>query len=98
MTASPTSLEPPLFFVPIKVRLKVTAEIKSALEKFPLSPNQTLTPQPNGFIVESEMTVSSELIHWIYASGRDVQVLAPLQLREVVRNSISSALNEYRLV
>lgn len=98
MAELPTSIETPLFFAPIKVRLKVTSEVKSALERFPLSTNQTLTPQPNGFIVESEMTVSSELIHWIYASGRDVQVLAPLQLREVIRNGISSALNEYRLV
>jgi len=50
------------------------------------------------FIAETEIPITSELIHWIYASSNDMEVLSPLQLREIIRIGISSALEQYRLV
>ena len=98
MSTPAKEFESAIFLTPTNVRLKVTAEVMAALEKSPLSNNQILLQHSDGFIVESEMSITANLIHWIYASGCDVQVLAPLQLRELIRNGISSALNEYRLV
>lgn len=85
-------------FSPLKIRLKVAPAVKAALERFPLSNDQVLREERGAFIAETEMSITPDLIHWIYASSNDVEVLAPLQLREIVRIGISSALEQYRLV
>lgn len=98
MNESSIDSTPSISFSPLKIRLKVTPSVKAALEKFPLSTDQTIKEERGAFIAESEMLITSDLIHWIYASGNDVEVLAPLQLREIIRIGISSALEQYRLV
>lgn len=95
-----SSIEPTtsISFSPLKIRLKVAPAVKAALERFPLSNDQVLREERGAFIAETEMSITPDLIHWIYASSNDVEVLAPLQLREIVRIGISSALEQYRLV
>jgi predicted DNA-binding transcriptional regulator YafY len=98
MNESSIDSTPSISFSPLKIRLKVTPHVKTALEKFPLSTDQIIKEERGAFIAEGEMLITPDLIHWIYASGNDVEVLAPLQLREIIRIGISSALEQYRLV
>jgi predicted DNA-binding transcriptional regulator YafY len=98
MNESSIEPSPSISFSPLKIRLKVTPSVKAALERFPLSNDQTIKEERGAFIAETEMLITPDLIHWIYASSNDVEVLAPLQLREIVRTGISSALEQYRLV
>jgi len=85
-------------FYPIKVKLRVPLKVKESLDKFPLSENQKISPDSEYFIAEFTLPITQDLIHWIYSLGSDVVVLAPTQLREFMRNKISSTLHEYRLV
>jgi len=89
---------PLISFYPIKVRLRVPLKVKESLDQFPLAEDQKISPENEYFIAEFTLQITQDLIHWIYSLGSDVVVLAPTQLREFVRNEISSTLHEYRLV
>lgn len=89
---------PLISFNPVKVRLRVPMKVKESLEKFPLTEDQIISPDNEYFNAEFTIHITQDLIHWIYSLGSDVVVLAPSQLREYVRNEISSTLHEYRLV
>jgi predicted DNA-binding transcriptional regulator YafY len=89
---------PLISFYPIKVRLRVPLKVKESLDQFPLAEDQKISPEKEYFIAEFTLQITQDLIHWIYSLGSDVVVLAPTQLREFVRNEISSTLHEYRLV
>ena len=98
MNESSIDSTPSISFSPLKIRLKITPSVKAALEKFPLSNDQTIKEERGTLIAETEILITPDLIHWIYACTNDVEVLAPLQLREIIRTGISSALEQYRLV
>jgi predicted DNA-binding transcriptional regulator YafY len=98
MNESSIDSTPSISFSSLKIRLKITPSVKAALERFPLSNDQTIKEERGTFIAETEMQITPDFIHWIYASSNDVEVLAPLQLREIIRIGISSALEQYRLV
>ena len=87
----------PLSLGPIPIRLRVGSVAKAALETMPYQIQSEPSGDEKSWTVSFDAVVTQDLLHWIYAASSDVEVLAPLSLREVVRQGISSALNQYRL-
>ena len=80
------------------VKLRMTPQLRLALEKYPMAAEQTISEEAGSLIVTAQLVVNADFLHWIFALGSDVEVLMPLQLRELVRSGISSALDQYRIV
>lgn len=81
------------------VRLRITGEMGELLAERQFHPQQTIKKRTTGF--EISFPVSSagrrpfyNLIQWILSMGRDVEILAPVQLKELVYEEILAMKNK----
>lgn len=83
---------------PIRIELSVTPYLATVLRETPLSPTQAISePNTNGrHIVEAEVRDTWQLRWWILGHGKDVEVLAPRELRETIGQELQDATKNYQ--
>lgn len=79
--------------------LKLVARVDQALARYltesPLSANQKLKPLDIGFELSASVVGSWQLDWWILSQGSAITVVAPIDLRQRIRNAHFEALNRY---
>jgi predicted DNA-binding transcriptional regulator YafY len=75
------------------IRLHITGDMAELLEDRIFHPQQTVRKRQSGFEISFPVSASGNrpffhIIQWILSMGRDVEVLAPEQLKELVREEI----------
>ncbi len=81
------------------LKLRITSWMADHLDETPLSDSQSMSTDevnPDRFILEAKVLDSMQLRRWILSQGEGLVVLEPVQLRDWVRESMQSVLNEYR--
>lgn len=76
---------PPEYYgKPVELRLRINSGTQNWISETPLSNNQRISPGEDGALLEATVSLSEELAYWILSMGDNVEVLAPLFLRERV--------------
>jgi predicted DNA-binding transcriptional regulator YafY len=75
------------------IRLHITGDMAELLEDRIFHPQQTIRKRQSGFEISFPVSASGNrpffhIIQWILSMGRDVDVLAPEQLKQLVREEI----------
>ncbi len=75
------------------VRLIITGNMGELMAERQFHPQQSVTPAKGGFEIRFPVSAAGKrpfynVIQWILSMGRDVEILAPQQLRELVRDEI----------
>lgn len=82
--------------VPQKILLKVEASLWPYIETKPLHGSQKLKEKGSEYsLIELSLILNYELEALIFSFGERLEVLEPLQLRENLRNRLSSLLDKY---
>lgn len=74
--------------IPQKVVLKTTVKQGQYLESQPLHHSQRVSYSNDHCEIELEVLLTYELIHYILSCGKEVEVLAPKKLRQIVINEV----------
>lgn len=74
--------------LPTKVILKTTAKQGQYLESQPLHHSQIIEYENDGCIVQLEVLLTYELIHYVLSCGKDVEVISPKKLRQIIIDEI----------
>jgi len=72
----------------IAIRMRVSNALAAVLTETPLSSDQELAPEGDGYLVAAEVHDSWQLEWWLLSQGEVVEVLAPIQLRQRLKARI----------
>lgn len=79
-----------------QVVLALTDSLARALAETPLSDDMRLSPLPDGrWRLEARLPLTWTLERWLLGQGADVEVLAPAELRQQVRERLDAAQARY---
>jgi predicted DNA-binding transcriptional regulator YafY len=81
----------------IKLQMRVTNELADILVETPLSADQELAPEGDGYLVTAEVHDSWQLEWWLLSQGGAVQVISPLHLRHRLKAQIRKMCMAYRI-
>ncbi|MEY4593140.1 MAG: hypothetical protein RIR18_2035 [Pseudomonadota bacterium] len=82
----------------VSLVLRFSQAAGSHLYETPLSSNQSITSDPDGWLrVTATVPESKQLIWWILGFGADVEVLEPHSLRQHIANVLNNAAGNYGL-
>lgn len=80
----------------VTVRLRFNEIAIRNLQEVPLRAPHTISQNPDGsFTLEAELKPNRELMTWVLYYGANVEVLAPPDFRERVRDELRAALSAY---
>jgi predicted DNA-binding transcriptional regulator YafY len=74
--------------IPKKVILKTSTKQGQYLESQPLHHSQKIKYQEDGCLVELEVLLTYELIHFVLSCGKEVEVISPKKLRQIIIDEI----------
>jgi predicted DNA-binding transcriptional regulator YafY len=80
----------------IDLELRVSAQLATYLVETPLSGDQTLVPDGDGFMLKAHVQDTWQLRWWLLSQGDQIEVCAPQILRQSVLDRLTCALNIYR--
>jgi predicted DNA-binding transcriptional regulator YafY len=82
---------------PIHLELRCTEDVAAFLAETPLAADQTLTPEPDGWVRLTATVNDTRQLHWwLLGQGDGVEVYAPENLRLKISNSLEEALGQYQ--
>lgn len=81
----------------INVILRITKGLAEVLTETPLSLNQEILAEGNGFLLKAYIHDSWQLNWWILSQGAAVKVIEPPSLRKLVKDELFSAMSSYEL-
>lgn len=81
----------------ITVRMRVTNALAEILAETPLSINQWLFPESNGYVAIAEVHDSWQLEWWLLSQGGAVEVIEPAQLRHRIMLRINEMCLAYQI-
>ncbi|MFC4656222.1 helix-turn-helix transcriptional regulator [Rheinheimera marina] len=78
------------------LELEVEPVLANLLTETPLSPDMKLEPQQNGkTYIAATVHKGWQLNHWLLAHANDLTVLAPIELRDMIKQKLTAALSRY---
>lgn len=78
------------------LELEVEPLLANLLTETPLSPDMKLEPQQNGkTYIAATVHKGWQLNHWLLAHANDLTVLAPIELRDMIKQNLTAALSRY---
>jgi predicted DNA-binding transcriptional regulator YafY len=79
---------------PVDVKLKFKKEIADDVLKYNFHPTQKISQQKNGAVVVTFKSSGTKSILWnIFKWGTNVEILAPVELKEIYKNYLENILN-----
>lgn len=81
--------------IPKKVVLHTSTKQGQYLESQPIHHSQKVNYNDEGCVVELEVLITYELIHWILSCGKDVEVISPKKLRQIIVDEIEQLSSLY---
>lgn len=79
------------------VRLCVNSEVMDVIKTNPLNHDQKISVIDGENFVDFSMNITPDLMDWIQCMGAHVEVIYPIELRELIRSNLVETLWKYRL-
>lgn len=80
----------------IDLQLRLSPNLYNRLNENPLTDNQSLSQDEAGWLLECQLLDTQGLRLFLLSNAADIEVLAPQQLRNNIRNTLESALQMYQ--
>lgn len=80
------------------VRLCIPESLKATFEEHPISQEQVFKTINHEIFIDFRVGIDENFVHWVQCMGPQVEVIYPLELRELIRRNLSETLYKYRLV
>lgn len=81
---------------PEKIRLKFSPKQSNYIRTLPIHSSQKIISDSNGIVIELMLIITPELIMELRSFGMDVEVIAPLHLREQIKEELENNLKVYK--